>query len=661
MVRNAFCLALACSLLALPGRARELSEADFLADLPPVLTASRLAQPLMDAPNSITVIDRALIEASGYHNLSDLFRLVPGMYVGQEKGWFRNVSRTFADSYARRLQVLVDGRSVYLPSFGGVRWDALPMALDDIDRIEVVRGPNAASFGANAFTGTINIITRHPDDVRGRMLHLVGGDHAHQETWFRWAGSGEAGSHRVTLGRRQDGGFINQFDDERSNVLNYRGDFALAHAGALSVHLGYLQGERGLGDPSKLTDKAHDQKVDSYSLLVDYRLALSPHQELLAKASFDRLLTREVIPAFAPPFIPAGGYSLLDLLSQRWHAEVQLNSTHSAGLRSSVGGFLRRDEVQSAYYLNRPDKLAAASWAVFGHLEWRLAESWLLNAGAFFEDYETVGSRLSPRLTLHWQPGPGHAFRWGISRAYRNPVLIESNANIRRIFYAANGVSLGLPPTQPFIVASGNVDPERLTSQEIGYLGHWPEWKLNLDLRLFREAVSDLIGTQCTGVVVATCKGVFPVNPYDFRNLGVSTQRGLEGQAKWQAGPDTRVMANFAFLDIDSAIDEKRYSPSQQYGLHVMHAFPGKVELTLSHYWVPAFKPSGQGNLKDHKRLDARLAKRFKLDGLPGQVALTWESLTGSYIDFANDLIPGTSTPFNLFDSRAYAHFQLDF
>lgn len=85
-----------------------------------VLTASRLAQPIMDAPNAITVLDRATIEASGYHNLSDLFRMVPGMYVGQMKGWFHNVSHTMADEFARRMQVLVDGRSVYLPYFGHV-------------------------------------------------------------------------------------------------------------------------------------------------------------------------------------------------------------------------------------------------------------------------------------------------------------------------------------------------------------------------------------------------------------------------------------------------------------------------------------------------------------------------------------------------------------
>lgn len=100
----------------------ELSEADFLSagDIT-VLSASRLAQPIMDAPNAITVLDRATIEASGYHNLSDLFRLVPGMYAGQARGWFHNVSHTLVDEYSRRMQVLVDGRSVYLPSIGGVR------------------------------------------------------------------------------------------------------------------------------------------------------------------------------------------------------------------------------------------------------------------------------------------------------------------------------------------------------------------------------------------------------------------------------------------------------------------------------------------------------------------------------------------------------------
>ena len=245
VIRN-LAVCLSCALVA-PAHvcayaASDLSEADFLAEMPTVLTASRLSQSLMDAPNSTTVIDRKQIEASGYHNLADLFRLVPGMYVGFKKGWFHNVTHTFAAEYARRMQVMVDGRSVYLPSIGGVRWDTLPLAIQDIERIEVVRGPNAASFGANAFTGIINIITRHPDDVAGRMLRLTAGNHDHQEAEFRWAGRAENSSHRITLGERQDNGFDNDNDDENSRMLSYRGEFELGNRENLSLKFGALWG-----------------------------------------------------------------------------------------------------------------------------------------------------------------------------------------------------------------------------------------------------------------------------------------------------------------------------------------------------------------------------------------------------------------------------------
>ncbi len=640
--------------------AQELSEADFFADLPEVLTASRLSQPLMDAPNSVTVLDRKLIEVSGYRNLSDLFRLVPGIYVGQEKGWFHNVSLHLADSFARRMQVLIDGRSVYLPSFGGVRWDTLPLAIDDIERIEVVRGSNAASFGANSFSGVINIITRHPEDVAGSMLHLSGGDHAHQEGWFRWAGNGDAASHRITLGRREDGGMINQFDDERSGILNYRGDYSFDSQRSLGLQLGYLQGERGTGDNITLSDLPHDQHVNSYSIQLDYRHLFSDGRELMLKASVDYLKTQEVSPAAFPPVLPAGSYSVLDLSSRRQHAEVQLNNEHAAGIRSSLGAYLRRDEVRSDYYFNLPDTLSADSWGIFGHLEWRFKPEWLLNLGAFLENYETVGERISPRLTLHWQPSPRHAWRLGMSRAYRNPSLLESYITTVKDFLDANGVSLGLPPTQPYFVAAGPVDPEALVSQELGYLGQWPELGLGLDVRIFNEKISDLIDAECTSPLPRSCNGIFPVNPRRFRNIGSSGQKGVEGQFKWQPSALTDVIFNYAAMDIDSGINDKLYSPSQQYGLHVMHEFSGGLDLTLSHYWVPAFKPIGQGDLPGYKRLDARLAKRFKLDGLNGQIALVWKNLTRDYIEFSDDKLPN-GTPYNLFDGRFDVQFRLEF
>ncbi len=654
MVKWAAALGLAV-LTGPAGAAQELSEALFLAELPTVLTASRLAQPIMDAPNAITVLDRPLIEASGYRSLADLFRLVPGVYVGQTKGWAYSVSHTFADEFSRRMQVLVDGRSVYQPTIGGVDWESLPLSVDDIERIEMVRGPNAASFGANATTGVINIITRHPADVAGRMLHVSVGDNGRKESWFRWSGGAEGSSQRVTLGRREDDGLRNQFDDQRSNIFNYRGDFALTGGQALSLQAGYLEGTRGQGSLDDLASQPHEQDVNSYYLQLDYRRSLGDEHELQVKSYFNHLLLEETVPvSVIPPLVPAGSYYQRDLLGERWHGEFQINSQLGPGLRSSTGGYLRRDIVRSEYYWNSPDTLETDSWGVFGHAEWRPHPHWLVNAGAFYEDYPHVGGKWSPRLTLHWQPSSRHAFRAGISKAYRNPVAYETDADTRIRLIGASGTPLFT--TTPYILASNTALPEEMVSREIGYLGQFPEHGLTLDVRLFRERYSNYISLDCTGASKSDCSGINPSAPRDFVNTGYAIQKGIETQVKWQATADTQVLANYAFLNIDSRTDEQRYSPPHISGLHLMHRFPGEVDMTLSQYWVSAFEPIGSGPLPAYQRLDARLAKHFKINGLRGLVALTWQNLGKSYYEFDYN-VTGT----NLFERRGYVHLQLDF
>ena len=670
MVKRTTALGLAGWMLAASGLGRaepaELTEADFLAERPPVLTASRLEQSLMDAPNSITVIDRKLIEASGYHNLSDLFRLVPGRYVGQFLGWFHTVNRSLVQAYARHMQVLIDGNSVYQPSFGGVRWDALPLGLDDIERIEVVRGNDAATYGANAFTGVINIITRHPEDVGGRLLRTVTGDHDHREAWFRWAGGGEAGAHRVTLGRREDGGLTYKFDDERSNVLNYRGDFRFSGGSALTLGLGALEGSRGLGGAGIIQNQPHDQDVDSYSFQAQFSRPVGEGSELLAKVAFDNLSTRERVPVLPYPLlkIPAGSFYPIDLLSRRYHGEVQVNQDHGGGVRSSLGGYVRRDSVRSAYYYGDDDVLDVHAWGAFAHGEFRLAPAWLLNLGTFYEHHDLANPEWSPRATLHWQPSPAHSLRLGLSRAYRNPVMFEAAADWRLRLLKQDGSLLTFPPPYDqyaaYIHSTGSISPEVMRSQEIGYLGRWPEAGLDVDLRLYREHIDGFISAECTNQKdKKKCNGVLPAASRDFYNIGGTRQQGLDAQVRWQPRAATQLILNYAVVDIDSDIDENRYTPAQQYGLHVLQRLPGKIDMTLSQYWVPAFKPMFEGShavLPAFKRLDARLARSFKLGGNAAEVALVWQNLTGKeYLEFSD------STPDNLFDSRAYLHLKLEF
>ena len=139
------------------------SETEYFQDFPVVLSASRLRQPQADAPNAMTIIDRGMIAASGFRTIPDLFKLVPGMYVSYYKASQPIVSYHGAtDQNARRMQVMIDGRSVYLTPGSTVEWSNLLITVDDIERIEVIRGPAAASHGANSTQGVISIVTRLP-------------------------------------------------------------------------------------------------------------------------------------------------------------------------------------------------------------------------------------------------------------------------------------------------------------------------------------------------------------------------------------------------------------------------------------------------------------------------------------------------------------------
>jgi iron complex outermembrane recepter protein len=224
------------------------AEHPYVEDLPLVLTAARLPQPLHEVPGAVTVIDRETIAATGYRELARVFRLVPGMQVGQERGHAQWVSyHGLSNDFPTEMQVLIDGRSVITPSaFGGVDWSALPLTLDEIDRIEIVRGTNANSYGANAFLGVINIITRHSAEGGGKRGVVRLGDGV-RDAEAGWSGGDGPLSLRLAAASQRDDGFDRLRDDRRMDTLTLRGDWQLSPADSLMLRAGASTGERGEG------------------------------------------------------------------------------------------------------------------------------------------------------------------------------------------------------------------------------------------------------------------------------------------------------------------------------------------------------------------------------------------------------------------------------
>jgi len=228
--------------VAAGGRAAVVSEQDFFTDMPEVLSVSRLAQPLNETPGAVTVIDREMIRRSGARTVTDLLRLVPGFVVSSFEGGGRPMATYHADydGITRHLQVFVDGRSVYSSLLAGSAiYGAMAVVLEDVERIEVLRGSNSAAYGANAFLGVVNIVTRHAADSRGGMVSVSVGDTRLLDGVARIGWGDERAVFRITAANRQDQGFENIHDSSRVTQLQLRGDLQPTASDDLAVTAGH--------------------------------------------------------------------------------------------------------------------------------------------------------------------------------------------------------------------------------------------------------------------------------------------------------------------------------------------------------------------------------------------------------------------------------------
>ena len=616
---------------AAPGWAAEdaqplLSEEEFTSELPVVLTASRLAQPLDETPAAVTVIDRQMIDASGVRNLSEVFRLVPGFLVGFESGHAQVVTyHGLAGKSSPRLQVLVDGRSVYLPSFGGVSWSDLPLELDDVERIEVIRGPNAASYGANAFLATINIITRNSAaDPGGFVRASVGSNHI-RDGVLRAAG-GEGNLHyRVTTGYQEDNGYAHVMDSRVIRQISGRVDRS-GERNDLEFQFGYNDGPRGVGTAGSPDDYPRNEEITSRFEQLRWRRRLDGGGDVSLQYYHvhhewdDRYQTLPIaIPI--PPFsvvLPIN----LDVRSDRYDVELQHTLSPWRTVRVVWGVGARQDENLSPNYLGTPETVTDHLYRVFANTEWRATDNVVMNAGAMYEKYDITGGNVSPRLALNYHFLPGHTLRVGVSRADRQPVAFEEGSNER----------ICADPACSFFdqiyLSSGNLKPERIDSSEIGYLGRLSP-AFNVDLRLFRDQIFDLISDY---------KRLYPADPVngkvlDFRNGGKATLFGTELQLQYQPQRETRVILGLANTQIDSNDFDSFYSksvPRNNVSLLALQDLTPVWQVSAAFYYQDKMQYLDGDPLGPLRRLDLRLARQFSVADGRGEAAIIFQNILGS-------------------------------
>lgn len=191
-----------------------------------VTSADRKERSLAKTAAAVTVITRDDIRRAGASTLAEALRLAPGLYVARaSSGVWAISARGFAGQFAKKLLVLIDGRSVYNPVNSGVFWDSLDLMLEDVERIEVIRGPGAAVWGANAVTGVVNVITRRAEDTLGGYFEAGSGSEDRTLLRFRY---GQRISARTAL--RVSGQFAHRAPMSRENPEEVAWPWRTAHA-----------------------------------------------------------------------------------------------------------------------------------------------------------------------------------------------------------------------------------------------------------------------------------------------------------------------------------------------------------------------------------------------------------------------------------------------
>lgn len=551
-----------------------------------VTSVSKREQKLSEAAAAVFVITKEDIRRSGVTSLPEALRLAPGIQVARTNtNVWAVTARGFNSVFANKLLVLLDGRSVYNPFFSGVNWDVLNVMLEDVERIEVIRGPGATLWGTNAVNGVINIITDDSEKSVGQMVSAGGGSEDRFIAGARTGGRlGEGRSYRIYAhaferdGIERDGS--ERYEDQggadedwRGGHVGFRGD--LRGKDQLFTFLGEIYQGSGsdrftlpLLTPPYASVRGSDREHEGGYLLSRWRSTPSINSELQVQAYIDLQRRSEY------------------LLTQRrdvFDLELQhrLSMSPNNTLTYGVGANVYRDEIgqdEETYVLTiDPPRRVVNLYNLFLQNEHHFDRLRVI-AGAKVEYTEFTGFEVQPNLRALFAVTPKDTLWGAVSRAVRTPSRAENDAAI--------GVSTHPLPnglTRIDAVGSTDFNSENLLSYEVGYRRSFSP-HTSLDLSLYYNDYTDL-RTLEPGAPSVSERG-YLVSPIVASNLSEGTTYGGEVSLDHKVSERWRVSGHYSYLDFSIRPQEESRDPFSTYltGASPEHQLFLRSSLDLSEY-----------------------------------------------------------------------------
>lgn len=540
----------------------------------PIQGASKREQRLIDSPQAIEVLTGDEIRAMGVYRLGDALKLMTSVDVLEVDNLVTNVTLRGAmqQGQPRTVQILIDGVPLYNAEIASVDIDNLPVTIDLIDKIEVVRGPSSSLYGANAVVGVIAITTKRAGEGFSGGLRASRADHTtsrgaldlalgNKELGFTFGYQGASLGTTDQAGSSLNTGAPQAYDDNHSHQrhLFARGQWTYGDG---SIWLGAGDAQKWAGTFKGANAPYQVFKSSTFSAGWGHSWASSLRTEL----RWSRLKHEDV---FGPSSILVGLTGDPSYGSEKEWAtftsnlvELQVNWSPAKAFHI-VGGVDRRTySAEPSKIIGFPSTIDESASGGFLNLDWNATDTLTLSAGARVENESLGGSRTSPRFAALWNPSKSSSFRVGFYSSSRSPQILESRVDF------TNSFTPPIPPLPPGsvgvfrIVPNTSLEPEKVSSLEVGYRHIFGAF--SLDVTAFQMNFSKLIAQvqQSQTTVIGVPVQLVVVNQYI--NTGDAKDKGLELALTWRPGPKWTYGLNSTWLDykLEATDTTPSYTPS---------------------------------------------------------------------------------------------------
>ncbi len=581
-----------------------------------VTSVSKKEQTLAKTGAAVFVINQDDIRRSGATSIPDLLRMAPGVDVAQidSNQWAVSI-RGFNGLYSNKVLVLIDGRTLYVDSFSGVFWDQVDVPLEDIERIEIIRGPGGTVWGANAVNGVINIITKSSADTKGGLVTAGTGSRETAAGLVQYGGdAGSSGAYRVfgkyfNIDNSAYPGGSKAADGWHSSQAGFRLDSSPTFRDTLSFQGGFIATEGGatssVVNPAPLALVALNNPLLSTSgdLLGRWVHTLANGSETSLQVYDTDMGRQESRVRIAN-----------NTLDVEFQHHLAAGSSHDIvwGVDYRYSHDSLRPDASNALQVT-PAVKADPLITAFLQDEIRISKSVFLTLGSKFEHNSYTGFEFEPSAQLVWTANERNSLWASVSRAIRQPDHVDDGVLFDQTIASVPEVGSALVTVN----GNPNIVAEHLNDYEAGYRGQATR-RLSLDVTGFLSFYSRLESTEPQTPFVTLSAG-YPllVLPLQFGNLGHATDCGIEFFTNWNVNSFWRISPGYSFLNMKTGTDPGSEdtstallpgnSPRHQPQIRSLLNVRKNVELDTSLKFVSRL---GSQNVPGYLRWDTRLGWR---------------------------------------------------